>query len=58
MNKVIVSTEVWDTKSGVVSKAVVRDAKGHFIGATNQTKGVPLKVKSLRVKSLDIVGRK
>ena len=57
MNKAIVSTEVWDTKSGVVSKAVVRDAKGHFIGATNQTKGVPLKVKSMRVKNLSIVGR-
>lgn len=57
MNKAIVSTEIWDTKSGVVSKAVVRNAKGHFIGATNQTKGVPLKVKSVRVKDLAIVGR-
>ena len=57
MNKAIVSTEIWDTKSGVVSKAVVRNAKGHFIGATNQTKGIPVKVKSLRVKNLSIVGR-
>ena len=57
MNKAIVSTEVWDTKAGVVSKAVVRNAKGHFIGATNQTKGVPLKVKSIRVKDMAIVGR-
>ena len=57
MNKAIVSTEVWDTKAGVVSKAVVRNAKGHFIGATNQTKGIPVKVKSLRVKNLSIVGR-
>ena len=57
MNKAIVSTEVWDTKSGVVSKAVVRNDKGHFIGATNQTKGIPLKVKSMRVKDMTIVGR-
>ena len=57
MNKAIVSTEVWDTKAGVVSKAVVRNAKGHFIGATNQTKGVPIKAKSVRVKNLSIVGR-
>lgn len=38
--KVIVSTEVWNTRQGTIAKAVVRDSKGAFLGATNQTKGV------------------
>lgn len=41
--KVIVSTEIWNTRNGKVAKAVVRDTKGTFLGATNQTKGVPAK---------------
>ena len=46
MNKdVFISTEVWKTQKGVVTKAVVRDHKGHFIGATNQTKNIPLSSK-------------
>ena len=39
--KVIVATEVWNTSKGAVAKAVVRDAKGTFLGATNQTKALP-----------------
>jgi hypothetical protein len=35
--KVIVATEIWNTKQGKVAKAVVRDEKGTFLGATNQT---------------------
>ena len=37
MAKVIVRTEKWDN----VIKAVVRDERGRFIGATNQTKAIP-----------------
>jgi hypothetical protein len=36
----IIRTEVWETGEGVVTKAVVRDLKGHFVGATNQTAAV------------------
>ena len=41
MSKVIVRTEKWNTKQGQVIKAVVRDEKGIFIGATNQTQVIP-----------------
>lgn len=41
MAKVIVRTEQWNTKQGQVIKAVVRDEKGIFLGATNQTQVVP-----------------
>lgn len=44
-NKIVVSTEKWNTKDGEVYKAVVRDANGKFIGATNQTKSIPVKQK-------------
>lgn len=54
--KLIVSTEIWNTKSGVVSKAVVRTPKGLFIGATNQTKAVPV-AKSVKTAKFDLVGR-
>ena len=37
MSKIIVRTEKWDN----VIKAVVRDERGRFIGATNQTKAIP-----------------
>lgn len=40
MSKIIVRTEKW----GNAAKAVVRDEKGRFIGATNQTKTVPLQI--------------
>ena len=54
MAKAIVSTEVWNTSTGKIAKAVTRDSKGHFLGATNQTKGVPLKASRPRVS---LVGR-
>lgn len=47
--KVIVSTETWNTKQGKVAKAVVRKTDGTFVGATNQTKGVPAKAVRPRV---------
>ena len=37
---IIVRTEVWNTKTGKIAKAVVRDEKGKLIGATNNTKVV------------------
>lgn len=43
--KIVVSTEKWNTQNGEVYKAVVRDANGKFIGATNQTKSIPVKKK-------------
>ena len=48
MAKLVVSTEKWNTKNGQVLKAVVRTMDGKFIGATNQTKAVPLKAKAKR----------
>ena len=40
MSKIIVRTEAWTTKTGIVIKAVARDEKGTFLGATNQTASV------------------
>ena len=40
MSSVIVRTEKW----GQAAKAVVRDEKGRFIGATNQTATVPFQI--------------
>jgi len=37
---VVVSTEVWSTKHGKVTKAVVRTPSGTFLGATNQTAAI------------------
>jgi hypothetical protein len=45
MAKLVVSTEKWNTQNGEVYKAVVRDTNGKFIGATNQTKSIPVKAK-------------
>jgi len=39
--QVTVATEIWNTNKGTVAKAVVRDTKGKFLGATNQTQGLP-----------------
>lgn len=39
---IVVATEVWNTKDGKVIKAVTRNEKGTFLGATNQTKGISL----------------
>ena len=59
MAKLVVATEKWNTKNGEVLKAVVRTADGKFIGATNQTKAVPLKPKAKRKPStrFTLVGR-
>lgn len=38
--KIVLATEVWNTKSGAVVKAVARDEKGTFLGATNQTDAI------------------
>jgi hypothetical protein len=43
--KLVVSTEKWNTQNGEVYKAVVRDGNGKFIGATNQTKSIPVRAK-------------
>jgi hypothetical protein len=43
--KIVISTEKWATKNGEVYKAVVRDANGKFLGATNQTTNIPVKQK-------------
>jgi hypothetical protein len=53
--KVLVSTEVWNTRKGAVAKAVVRDTKGQILGATNQTKALPAS-KIVRPR-VTIVGR-
>ena len=37
---VVLATEVWNTKSGQVIKAVARTSEGTFIGATNQTAAI------------------
>ena len=56
--KIVISTEKWATKNGDVYKAVVRDANGKFLGATNQTKAIPVKAKrSSSRSSLSIMGK-
>lgn len=40
MSKIIIATEVWNTKQGTVVKAVARTDKGIFLGATNQTANI------------------
>lgn len=58
-NKIVVSTEKWNTQNGEIYKAVVRNANGTFIGATNQTKAVPVKPKAKRSRKprLFIMGK-
>ena len=56
-NKIVIATEKWTTSKGEVYKAVARDANGHFLGATNQTKSVPVKPKRKRLPSLFLVGK-
>lgn len=38
-----VRTESWNTKQGIVAKAVVRTPHGTFDGRTNQTKYIVIK---------------
>jgi hypothetical protein len=40
LNIIVISTEEWKTKQGIVVKAVARNEKGHLLGATNQTAAV------------------
>lgn len=39
---ITIRTEAWTTKSGIVIKAVARDERGTFLGATNQTAAIEL----------------
>jgi hypothetical protein len=55
--KIVVSTEKWNTQNGEVYKAVVRDANGKFIGATNQTKSIPVKQKRKARPSFFLMGK-
>jgi hypothetical protein len=55
--KLVVSTEIWNTQNGKVFKAVVRDTNGKFIGATNQTKAIPVKSRAKATASYTLVGR-
>ena len=55
--KIVISTEKWNTKDGEVYKAVVRDANGKFLGATNQTKSVPVKQKRKARPSFFLMGK-
>jgi hypothetical protein len=55
--KIVIATEKWNTKNGEIYKAVVRDANGHFIGATNQTKNIPVKQKRKSPMTLFLVGK-
>jgi len=54
--KVTVRTEIWNTKAGKVAKAVARDERGTFLGATNQTEAVKV-AKSVRPR-VTLVGSK
>ena len=54
--KAVVSTEIWNTSNGKIAKAVVRTPDGKFLGATNQTKGVPAKSRAVRPR-VTVVGR-
>ena len=53
--KVLASTEVWQRNTGKVAKAVFRDEKGRFLGATNQTAEV--KVGKVVRPRVTLVGR-
>jgi hypothetical protein len=37
---IIVRTEKWNTKTGKIVKAVIRDEKGRILGQTNQVQAV------------------
>jgi hypothetical protein len=57
MARLVVSTEKWNTTNGEVYKAVVRTADGKFVGATNQTKGIPVKQKRKASSRFSLRGR-
>lgn len=54
--KVTVRTEIWNTREGKVAKAVARDERGTFLGATNQTVALPV-AKTVRPR-VRLVGAK
>ena len=54
--KQIMSTEIWNRRNGKVAKAVLRNANGTFIGATNQSSEKPVKGKVTRPR-VTVVGR-
>jgi len=54
--KVTVRTEIWNTAQGQVAKAVARDERGTFLGATNQTQAIKV-AKSVRPR-VRLVGAK
>ena len=54
--KQIMSTEIWNRRNGKVAKAVARDERGTFLGATNQTEAVKV-AKSVRPR-VTLVGSK
>ena len=55
--KIVIATEKWNTTNGEIYKAVVRDANGKFLGATNQTKNIPVKQKRKSPSSFFLVGK-
>ena len=42
MTKIVIRTEVWSDKDGIIVKAVARNSDGTFVGATNQVTAVRL----------------
>jgi len=57
MAKLVVSTERWNTTKGDVYKAVVRTLDGKFVGATNQTKAIPVKAKRISRPRFSLMGK-
>jgi hypothetical protein len=50
--RLVVRTEIWNTKSGEGIKAVVRNPNGTFDGATNQTRFMAMPEAKVIVKTI------
>jgi hypothetical protein len=50
--RLVVRTEIWNTKSGEGIKAVVRNPNGTFDGATNQTRFLAMPEAKVIVKTI------
>ena len=50
--RLVVRTEIWNTKSGEGIKAVVRNPNGTFDGATNQTRIMAMPEAKVIVKTI------
>ena len=50
--RLVVTTEMWNTKRGDGYKAVVRNPNGTFNGATNQTRLMPLPEAKIVVRTV------